>query len=268
MSSNVTASGGASSYTDDPGVARPHKSIIKGLVSVNKRISSAHLKCGLNASLSGPRLVAVSKTKPVEMILCAYQQGQRHFGENFVQELADKSQHPLLLKLEDISWHFIGHLQRNKCNNLVACPHLYAVETIDSQRLASALDTAWGKRSPDKNLKVFVQVNTSGEDSKHGSTCDEEIAIAQHIISHCTNLKFLGLMTIGRIGHDYSIGPNPDYGSLVETRVRLCTELDLSVDEVELSMGMSADFEQAIGVGSTNVRVGSEIFGARESKVL
>lgn len=240
-----------------------YESISKGLAFVNDRISGAQV----DVSSSRPRLVAVSKTKPVEMIYHAYQQGQRHFGENYVQELVEKSQHPLLVNLEDICWHFIGHLQRNKCNSLVACPHLWAVETVDSERLANTLDASWARRTgDDTKLRVFVQVNTSTEDSKHGSSSSEVGGLIKHILSQCVHLKFMGLMTIGRMGHDYSTGPNPDFQCLLETRRRVCSELSLSVDEVELSMGMSADFEQAIAAGSTNVRVGSVIFGVREQK--
>ena len=239
------------------------RTITKALVFVEERISGAHQKCLLrNPRSAKPRLVAVSKTKPVEMILCAYNQGQRHFGENYVQELVEKSQHPLLAQL-DICWHFIGHLQRNKCNNLVACPHLWAVETVDSERLASTLNTSWGKKGTDQKLRVFVQVNTSGEVSKHGSSGDEVISLVKYIKNKCDSLIFWGLMTIGKIGHDYSTGPNPDFECLVERRRRLCEELGLDVDKVELSMGMSSDFEQAIDAGSTTVRVGSILFGAR-----
>lgn len=236
-------------------------SVAEGLASVKRRMASACVKY----SKTEPRLVAVTKTKPIEMILRAYQQGQRHFGENYVQELVEKSQHPSLAKLEDICWHFIGHLQRNKCNNLVSCPHLWAVETVDSERLANTLDTSWGRKLTGEKLKVFVQVNTSGEASKHGGVSDEAVSVARHILKQCTNLQLLGLMTIGRIGHDYSAGLNPDFECLVGTRSKICQELSLDVEEVELSMGMSSDFEQAIGAGSTTVRVGSVIFGAREA---
>lgn len=253
--------------TDD--TIPPNAYIIKHLESVKERILLAHHKClsnpSINSPTTNPRLVAVSKTKPVEMIVCAYEQGQRHFGENYVQDLVVKSQDPLLVDL-DICWHFIGHLQRNKCNNLAACPHLWAVETVDSERLASSINASWGKMGYDKRLSIFVQVNTSGESSKHGSASDAVIDTVRHVINSCNHLEFLGFMTIGRTGHDYSIGPNPDFECLVQIRKEVCDELGLSMDKVELSMGMSSDFEQAIYSGSTNVRVGSEIFGSRETK--
>lgn len=225
------------------------------------------ISCACEASSrTEPRLVAVTKTKPVEMILAAYHQGQRHFGENYVQELVEKSHHPQLIGLEDICWHFIGHLQRNKCNNLMSCPHLWAVETVDSERLASALDASRGKRCSGERLRVFVQVNTSAEASKHGSGSDVAISVVRHVIERCPSLQFLGLMTIGKMGHDYSTAPNPDFECLVETRRSLCRDLGLEEEGVELSMGMSSDFEHAISAGSTNIRVGSVIFGSRQLK--
>ena len=258
--STVTA---ASSITTE-------ESISKGLLLVNDKLNSTYLKCisdgTKNTPVKQPRMVAVTKSKPIEDIVHAYKQGQRHFGENFVQELVIKSQHPMLVGCDDICWHFIGHLQRNKCNNLVSSPNLWAVETVDSERLASTLDNSWKKIHTDRKLNVFVQINTSGEESKHGCERDAAPALVRHIIEQCDSLKFCGLMTIGKSGHDYSTGPNPDFDCLVDTRRRLCEDLKIDVTEVELSMGMSSDFEQAICAGSTNIRVGSMIFGSRKPK--
>lgn len=214
------------------------------------------------------RLVAVSKTKPPEDILKAYECGQRHFGENYVQELVDKASNPLLVDLEGICWHFIGHLQRNKCNSLLSVPHIWCVETVHSSRLATSLDVSWGKKQtdPSQKLIIFVQVNTSGEGSKSGCDPVTAVEIVHHIQHNCANLKFKGLMTIGRFGHDYTTGANPDFETLVTTRRQVCETLSLNEKECELSMGMSADFEEAIMAGSTNVRVGSTIFGRRQPK--
>lgn len=111
-----------------------------------------------------PRLVAVSKTKPPNLIIDAYESGQQHFGENYVNELVDKANHPDI-KIKDIKWHFIGHLQRNKVNKVLAVPNLYMVETVDTEKLASTIDSAWQKykKHDDSQLKIMVQVNTSGE---------------------------------------------------------------------------------------------------------
>lgn len=113
-----------------------------------------------------PRLVAVSKIKPVSMIVDAYEAGQRHFGENYVNELAEKASDPLILeKCKDIKWHFIGHLQTNKINKLLGSPNLYIVETVHSEKLADNLNKQWPKhRNSEEKLPVMVQVNTSAEE--------------------------------------------------------------------------------------------------------
>lgn len=209
-----------------------------------------------------PRLVAVSKTKPPELVQWAYESGQRHFGENYVQELLDKAQNPALASL-DIHWHFIGHIQRNKCNNLTSIPGLWIVETVDSDRLATALDSSWKKKQSNHRLKIYLQVNTSSEESKSGCQPADISHLVRHVQDNCTSLEFCGLMTIGRIGHNYDSGPNPDFEILVKTREKLCSQLGLDIGSVELSMGMSADYEHAVTAGSSNVRVGSVIFGVR-----
>merc|ERR1712232_1096766 len=109
-----------------------------------------------------PRLVAVSKTKPVWQIQACYNAGQRHFGENYVKELLEKA--PLLP--DDIEWHFLGHLQSNKVKQLLTVKNLSVVETVDSLKLAKKLNTASEQRT--KPLVVYVQVNTSKENSKSG----------------------------------------------------------------------------------------------------
>lgn len=115
-----------------------------------------------------PRLVAVSKTKPVNLIIEAYEEGQRHFGENYVQELEEKANNAEILeKCKDIRWHFIGHLQKNKVNKVFSLPNIYLVETVDSQKLATVLNNNWPKFGPpNSKLKILIQVNTSGEEGK------------------------------------------------------------------------------------------------------
>uniref|UniRef100_A0A3Q2YEX0 Pyridoxal phosphate homeostasis protein n=1 Tax=Hippocampus comes TaxID=109280 RepID=A0A3Q2YEX0_HIPCM len=205
-----------------------------------------------------PRLVAVSKTKPPEMVVEAYNQGQRNFGENYVNELVDKASDPMILEsCPEIKWHFIGHLQKNNVNKLLV-PNLFLVETVDSAKLADKVNSSWLRirGASMQRLKVMVQINTSGE-QKYGLPPEETVNTAKHIMSECCALQFAGLMTIGRYGYNLTLGPNPDFQEV-------CESLKLPLDEVELSMGMSTDFEHAIEVGSTNVRVGSIIFGNRE----
>lgn len=214
-----------------------------------------------------PRLVAVSKTKPLVDIVEAYNSGQRHFGENYIQELAEKSSNEDALdKCPDIKWHFIGHLQRNKVNKLLSVPNLHMVETIDSAKLADAINSSWERLEKKSKLKTMVQINTSGEENKSGIAPSEATSLVKHIIEKCVNLEVCGLMTIGAYDYDTSLGPNPDFLKLLECHKEVTQALGVSPDTLELSMGMSSDFEHAIELGSTNVRIGSTIFGPRLTK--
>lgn len=201
--------------------------------------------------------MAVSKTKSVSVIYQAYEAGHRVFGENYVQELVEKS--PQLPT--EIEWHFIGNLQSNKVKALLGgVPTLDMVETVDDEKIASHLDRAVANLGR-KPLKVLVQVNTSGEESKHGVEPSECVELAKHVKLGCPNLIFSGLMTIGML--DYSSTPE-NFRTLRKCRTEVCEALGIPEEHCELSMGMSADFEQAIEMGSTNVRIGSTIFGPRE----
>mmetsp|Transcript_11253 Transcript_11253/g.15836 ORF Transcript_11253/g.15836 Transcript_11253/m.15836 type:complete len:666 (-) Transcript_11253:484-2481(-) len=213
------------------------------------------------------QLVAVSKTKPIELLMQAYEAGQRVFGENYVQELCGKVPD----MPEDITWHYIGPLQSNKANILVKTvyPRL-VVETVASTKLANKLQNAVQlvvdetkddeKSTSCPKLDIYVQVNTSGEESKSGVTPGEEtIQLCQHIMEKCGNLNLKGLMTIG--------APNDTscFDVLAKCRDDVTTALELSSSSLlELSMGMSGDYPQAIQHGATSVRVGSTIFGARD----
>lgn len=232
---------------------------------ISKRILEAYNSAPLDQrAKTVPRLVAVSKTKPIDMILEAYRAGHRHFGENYVQELCEKSSSPIILKeCPDIRWHFIGNCQSNKSKDLMRCPNLAMMETIVSQKLAKKLNSHAGSV---EKLPVMIQVNTSGEANKNGLEPDESVECAQFIQKECPNLKFVGLMTIGDIGNSLAAsdkGENPDFAKLRETRALVAKELNLAESDIELSMGMSSDFEEAVRMGSTSVRVGSSIFGER-----
>ncbi|XP_029362296.1 pyridoxal phosphate homeostasis protein isoform X1 [Echeneis naucrates] len=267
----------------------------KAIQSVVERVNQAAARRPKTLPAVTPRLVAVSKTKPPEMVIEAYRQGQRNFGENYVNELVDKASDPLILEsCPDIKWHFIGHLQKNNVNKLLGVPNLFLIETVDSVKLAEKVNSSWQRLRGEsmQRLNVMVQINTSGEKSelsllnrlstnahtlsvgqkfcvmsvvgKHGLPPEETVNTVKHIVSQCSALHFSGLMTIGRYGYNLSLGPNPDFEMLLSRRQEVCDSLQLPVEEVELSMGMSTDFEHAIEVGSTNVRVGSIIFGNRE----
>ncbi|XP_072353077.1 pyridoxal phosphate homeostasis protein [Scyliorhinus torazame] len=236
----------------------------RSLRSVSEKIRGAAARTPAALPDISPRLVAVGKTKSPALLIEAYRHGQQHFGENYVQELVEKaSDSQILSTCPDIKWHFTGHLQKNNVNKLMVAPNLFMIETIDSIKLADKVDLSWQKKKTSQKLKVMVQVNTSEEDSKHGLSVEETVEMVRHILTSCPNLEFVGLMTIGRYGYDTSLGPNPDFQVLSARREELCDQLNLPLQSVELSMGMSTDYEHAIEVGATNVRVGSTIFGER-----
>ncbi|CAO3631978.1 unnamed protein product [Cunninghamella blakesleeana] len=205
------------------------------------------------------RLVAVSKYKPAEDLMYAYETGQRHFGENYVQELIEKS----TTLPTDIQWHFIGHLQSNKCKTVAAIPNLFAVETVDSIKKADTLNKACISCERKDPLRVFVQINTSNEEAKSGIEPTKSAEVCKHIKNNCSHLQLHGLMTIGMFGRDPS-ETNPDFECLVDCKKQV--ESELKDIDLELSMGMSGDYLQALEAGSTNIRVGTTIFGARPKK--
>ncbi|XP_061363916.1 uncharacterized protein LOC133307423 isoform X2 [Gastrolobium bilobum] len=223
--------------------------------SVMQRVQQAAERAGSRPDRI--RVVAVSKTKPVSMIRQLYDAGHRCFGENYVQEIIEKA--PQLP--QDVEWHFIGHLQSNKVKSLLSgVPNLAMVEGVDNQKMANHLDRAVSTlgRNP---LKVLVQVNTSGEESKSGIDPSNCVELAKHVKLSCPNLEFSGLMTIGML--DYTSTPQ-NFQTLSNCRTEVCKALELDEEQCELSMGMSGDFELAIEMGSTNARIGSTIFGPRE----
>lgn len=228
---------------------------VTSLRAVFHRVRHSAEKCGRRTD--DVRVVAVSKTKPVSLIQQIYDAGHRCFGENYVQEIIDKA--PQLP--DDILWHFIGHLQSNKVKPLLnAVPNLAMVEGVDNDKIAYNLDRVVSgiRRQP---LKVLVQVNTSGEASKSGVNPSDCVDLVKHVKLGCPNLEFSGLMTIGM--PDYTSTPL-NFQTLLNCRAEVCEALGISESQCELSMGMSGDFEQAIEMGSTNVRIGSTIFGPRD----
>ena len=171
----------------------------------------------------------------------AYHLDQRHFGENYIQELVGKV--PYLPP--DIQWHFIGNLQSNKAKLLVhGVPNLFMIETIDSRKLANLVNKACGQlEDSNRKLKVLIQINTSQEEQKNGlPPGPEAIELAQYIVSSCPHLDLAGLMTIGKAG-----APAVEYFQrLRECREDVAQALGWNAAQLELSMGMSGDFEQAV----------------------
>lgn len=204
------------------------------------------------------QLVAVSKTKSPGCLQTLYHIGQRVFGENYVQELVCKA--PQLPN--DIQWHFIGHLQSNKVKELLeGVPGLSVVETVDSEKLANKLQHGCANYRGGATLDIYIQVNTSGEESKSGTSPGQEtVELARAIQLSCPLLRIKGLMTIGMA--DYTSRPE-NFATLVQCRKEVAEVLSVDPEALELSMGMSGDYLNAIEMGSTVVRVGTSLFGKR-----
>ena len=220
------------------------------------------------------RLVCISKLKPANDILALHQSTHRqlHFGENYQQELLEKS----LLLPREIRWHFIGALQTNKCKPLAEqIPNLWCVESVDTSKKADQLEKGRAllvekeQELEGTPLRVFVQVNTSGEKEKSGVEPEDTLGLCKHVKESCKHLKLQGLMTIGALARSKEAGEgreNEDFVRLREIRNNVAKDLEIKEGELELSMGMSEDFESAIRCGSDEVRVGSTIFGERPGK--
>ncbi|MEM6959170.1 MAG: YggS family pyridoxal phosphate-dependent enzyme [Myxococcota bacterium] len=190
-------------------------------------------------------LVAVSKRHPPSVIEAAYEAGQRRFGENYLQELEEKA--AALSHLPELRFQFIGHLQRNKAKRAMKVAS--AIDTLDSARLAEALNRHG--ESAGVTRDVLIQVNVAGEGSKAGIELDALDALVE-VVSKLPNLRLRGLMTLPPVDESEA---RRAFEALAEARARLGLEV--------LSMGMSADLELAVACGSTQVRVGTAIFGPR-----
>ncbi len=226
--------------------------ITGNIAKVKSRINEVCKNSGRNPA--DTKIIAVSKTKPIEDIKEAYKNGFTDFGENYIQEALDK--YELLDK--NINWHFIGALQTNKVKLLTKFPCLF--HSLDRESLASTLQSRL--ESEDKTLDCLIQVNTSGEETKSGITPDNSINFAEFISRNCNRIKIKGLMTIAENSDDRTKIRN-NFRELKELRDKI-KNLNLSnFDMRELSMGMSDDFEIAIEEGATMIRIGSLIFGNR-----
>ena len=207
-------------------------------------------KCSaLAIAANKPLLLAVSKTKPCSAIAAAYLAGQRHFGENYPQELAEKA--AALQQYRDIVWHFIGPLQSNK-TKLVA-EHAHWVHSIDRLKIAQRLAAQRPATLP--ALKVLLQINISNEASKAGIAATEMPALADEI-SQLGTLELKGLMAIPAPGQSETA-----FAAMQALSIKLQKKYP---DAVELSMGMSDDWPQALRYGATMIRLGTAIFGARD----
>lgn len=199
-------------------------------------------------------LIAVSKTKPVEMLQEAYAYGCRDFGENKVQELIEKFEE----MPKDIRWHMIGHLQRNKVKYIV--DKVYLIHSVDSLRLAEEISKEAVKK--DVCVKILVEVNVANEETKFGTTCDEVKQLV-YDIAKLPNIRVKGLMTIAPFVENAEEN-RPIFSKLRKIAVDIMKENIDNIDMEILSMGMTGDYPVAVSEGATYVRVGTGIFGIRQ----
>ena len=225
--------------------------IRENLDSIETRIRMACERSGRDRS--SVHLIAVTKTKPLEMLREAYDAGQRDFGENKVQEICRKK--PALPG--DIHWHMIGHLQRNKVKQLIG--QTVMIHSVDSLRLAETISAEAEKANT--VVPVLIEVNMAGEESKFGISPQEAEAL---IRSACglSGIKISGLMTIAPYTEDPETN-RPYFAGLRQLAVDIGQKSIDNVSMSVLSMGMTGDFEVAIEEGATHIRVGTGIFGER-----
>ena len=226
----------------------------ENLANVEKNIEQACKNAGRNRN--EVTLIAVSKTKPVEMLQEIYDENIRDFGENKVQELCSKmEQLP-----SDIRWHMIGHLQRNKVKYIVGKVEL--IHSVDTYRLAEEINIQAKKQNV--IVPILVEVNIAHEESKFGISAEDAILLVEEI-SRLENIRIKGLMTIAPYVE------NPGDNRLYFRKIKqLSVDItNKNIDNVSmeiLSMGMTGDYMVAIEEGATMVRVGTGIFGERNYK--
>ena len=231
-------------------------SIAENLAAIHERMARAARRAG--RAPEDVRLMAVSKTMPAEKIVEAYEAGQRLFGENRVQEFADK--YGGLERLRDAEFHMIGHLQSNKAAK--AAELFSAVDSLDSAKVGDRLSAATGELR--KTLAVLIEINIGGEEAKSGIAHDSpELEAIFAAAPNWPHLRIQGLMTVPPFTDDPE-GARVYFRKLRELRDRLAARSLTSIKLDVLSMGMSHDFEVAIEEGSTCVRIGTAIFGERK----
>ena len=226
-------------------------SIRENIIAVNENIDNACKAVGRNRE--DITLIAVSKTKPVEMLLEAYEAGVRDFGENYIQELVDKI--PQLPS--DVRWHMIGHLQRNKVKYII--DKVSMIHSVDSLRLAEEISAQAIKKNVE--VDILVEVNVAQEESKFGTFSADAVLLVEEI-SKLPGIHVRGLMTIAPFVEDAE--ENREYfRKLKQLSVDIAAKNIDNISMNVLSMGMTGDYVVAVEEGASCVRVGTGIFGER-----
>jgi len=226
--------------------------LVKRIQNIKKRIEEAAVRCGRDPS--AVRLVAVSKTVPVDRVKAAIEAGVTVLGENYIQEAREKFNR---LATYPVSWHFIGHLQSNKAKYAVRLFDL--IHSVDSLKLARELNKQAQKNAKTQN--VLIQINISKESSKSGANTETVLDLINQV-RHLESLSVKGFMTMPPFFNDPEKA-RPYFSALrnLRDRIRQAAAPEITLDE--LSMGMTGDFEVAIEEGATLVRIGTAIFGER-----
>jgi PLP dependent protein len=207
-------------------------------------------------NITHTQLIAVSKTKPNDMILELYQKGQKAFGENYVQELVDK--YNALPK--DINWHFIGHLQTNKVKYIA--PFVYMIHSVDSLKLLQEIDKQGFKNN--KKIKCLLQFHIADEETKFGFDTEGVADLFKNnIYENLKNIEICGVMGMATFTDDKQ-KVRLEFQKLkhIFDTLKSTYSLDNQLF-IHISMGMSDDYKMAIEEGSTMVRIGSLLFGKR-----
>ena len=230
-------------------------SIKDNIARVRERIERAALRAGRDPASVG--LVAVSKTKPAELIYEAYNEGLTVFGENYAQELRAKQDSELLRDLPGVAWHMIGHVQTNKVKQIVGRTAL--IHSLDSLRLAAEIQ----RQSERLRIvtDVLIEVNVAREKDKYGFHAEEVNGAAEEIAGY-GNIRVLGLMTSAPITRTYEQN-RPYFHELHDLYLDINRKKIHNIHMSILSMGMSGDFETAIEEGATMLRIGTGLFGSR-----
>ncbi len=230
------------------------------MIKENLRDVQEHILSAVNASGRKPEdvcLIAVSKTKPVSLIMEAYDAGIRDFGENKVQELVSKYEE----MPKDIRWHMIGHLQTNKVKYIV--DKVCLIHSVDSIKLAQEIS----KEAQKKGVvcDILLEVNVADETSKFGLSC-EDVAKTAEEIAKLSGIRIRGLMTVAPYVDDPEKN-RPVFRKLKQLSVDITNKNIDNVFMDILSMGMSGDYEVAIAEGAKYIRVGTSIFGERNYSI-
>jgi pyridoxal phosphate enzyme (YggS family) len=225
--------------------------IAQNLAAVRARLAAA---CrAANRPADAVELLAVSKTHPAAAVRAAHAAGQRAFGENRVQELAAKANE--LADVPDLRWHLIGSLQTNKVSELLRVPGLALVHSLDRARLADELQRELARAG--RRLDVLLQIHATDEPTKHGCAVADAPALLAHVIATCPALAVVGLMAMGPLAGDSLAVFRRVLALRDELRAQFPLPLALA------SFGMSDDLEAGVAAGSTLVRIGTAVFGAR-----